>query len=175
MKINILFFYFLILFYSFNLYATNIRVVDLEKMIQNNNSYILLYSQIESDQKKYTNKFNEKETELSLELGKIEKLKLILNKSELDKEINNYNELLNNFNFEIKKFNTHYEKQINKLKNVIVNEILKILKKYSLDNQIDLILDSNHYILSNNSININDFILEELNKLNIETGFEQYK
>ena len=63
----------------------------------------------------------------------------------------------------------------NNLKNVILNEILEILKKYSLDNQIDLILDSNHYILSNNSININDFILEELNKLNIETGFERYK
>ena len=175
MKINIYFFYFLIIFYSFNLYATNIRVVDLEKIIQNNNSFILLYSQIESDQKKYTNKFNEKETELSLKLAKIEKLKLILNKSELDKEINNYNELLNNFNFEIKKFNTYYEKQINNLKNVIFNEILEILKKYSLDNQIDLILDSNHYILSNNSINITDFILEELNKLNIETGFERYQ
>jgi len=175
LKINILFFYFLIIFYSFNLYATNIRVVDLEKIIQNNNSFILLYSQIESDQKKYTNKFNEKETELSSELDKIEKLKLILNESELDKEINNYNELLNNFNFEIKKFNTHYDKQINNLKNVIVNEIFEILKKYSLDNQIDLILDSNQYILSNNSINITDFILEELNKLNIETGFEKYK
>ena len=175
MKINILFFYFLIIFYSFNLYATNIRVVDLEKIIQNNNSFILLYSQIESDQKKYTNKFNEKETELSSKLAKIEKLKLILNKSELDKEINNYNELLNNFNFEIKKFNTYYEKQINNLKNVIFNEILEILKKYSLDNQIDLILDSNQYILSNNSINITDFILEELNKLNIETNFERYK
>ena len=175
MKINILFFYFLIIFYSFNLYATNIRVVDLEKIIQNNNSFILLYSQIESDQKKYTNKFNEKETVLSSELDKIEKLKLILNKSELDKEINNYNELLNNFNFEIKEFNTHYDKQINSLKNVIVNEIFEILKKYSLDNQIDLILDSNQYILSNNSINITDFILEELNKLNIETDFERYK
>jgi hypothetical protein len=47
---------------------------------------------------------------------RIEKLNLILDPSELEKEIENYNKKLNNFNDKIEKFNLHYDKQINNLK-----------------------------------------------------------
>ena len=40
----------------------------------------------------------------------------------------------------IEEFNLHYEKQINNLKNRIINIILDILKVYSEENKIDLIL-----------------------------------
>jgi Skp family chaperone for outer membrane proteins len=49
-----------------------------------------------------------------------------------------------------------------------------ILKKYSEDNKIDLILDSNNYILSSNSINITDLIKDQVNKKKIEINFEKY-
>ena len=51
---------------------------------------------------------------------------------------------------------------------------MEILKKYSEDNQIDLVLDSKNYVLSSNSINITDLILEQVNKKNIEINFEKY-
>ena len=78
------------------------------------------------------------------------------------------------FNQEISKFNNHYEAQVNILKNNILNKILEILKKYSLNNKIDLILDSNNYILSSNSINITDLIIELSNEKKIEMNFEKY-
>ena len=54
------------------------------------------------------------------------------------------------------------------------NIILDELKKFSEDNSIDLILDSNNYILSSNSINITDLIQDKVNKKKIEINFEKY-
>ena len=56
-----------------------------------------------------------------------------------------------------------------------MTQVLEILRKYSLDNQIDLILDANNYILSSNSINITNLIIDELNKIEFDTSFEEYK
>ena len=118
--------------------------------------------------------FKKEELNLKNELERIEKLKLILESAELEKEIENYNNQLNNFNDKIQKFNLHYEVQINNLKNRIVNIILEILKQYSEDNKIDLVLDSNNYVLSSNSINITDIIKDKVNNKSIEINFEKY-
>ena len=166
-----LFFY----FYSFNLYSTNVRVIDFQRVIDSNNELVNLISKIEEDQAHHRKIFNEIEIKLKDELNRIEELKLILEKLELDKEINRYNTQLNQFNKQINEFNNHYESQINILKNKIIEKVLEILRKYSLDNQIDLILDANNYILSSNSINITNLIIDELNKIEFDTSFEEYK
>ena len=173
MKINILLIFLFIIFTT-NSYATTIRVIDLQKIIDNNKILNELFNLIENDQTNHREKFKKQEIELESELQRINELKLILDNVELEKEINGYNEKLQNFNQEIEKFNIHYENQINTLKNKIINNTLELLKKYSLDNQIDLILDSNNYILSSNSINITDLILEQSYQLNLETDFEKY-
>ncbi len=174
MKLNIAIFS-IFFFYSFLLNATNIRVINLNSLIDNTNELRELVTKIENDQTFHRDKFLEKELILQSKISKIEELKLILDNSELEKEISKYNNDLNNFNNEISEFNLHYEKQINNLKSDILDKILEILKKYSLDNQIDLILDSNNYILASNSINITNLILDEINKINFETSFEKFK
>ena len=140
------------------------------------NSEVLkgLYSDIKKDQKSFLLTFKEEEKFLENKMLEINELKLILNNEELDKEINKYNDLLNNFNKKVDKFNSHYDNQINKLKNIIIKNIITILQNFSIENKIDLILDSNNYILSNNSINITDLILEKLNMIQLETNFEKY-
>ena len=168
------------LFLSFYLlsssaYSANIRVVDMQNLLENSDSLKSMYSLIEKDQIFFLNKFKKEELSLKSQLSEINELELILNNEELEKEVNKYNDSLNKFNIKIKNFNLHYDKQINNLKNIIVNKILEIMKSYSLDNEIDLILDSNHYILSSNSINITDLLFIELNKINIEYNFEKYK
>ena len=173
MKINIPLIFLFIIFTT-NSYATTIRVIDLQKIIDNNKILNELLNLIENDQTNHREKFKKQEIELESELQRINELKLILDNVELEKEINGYNEKLQNFNQEIEKFNIHYENQINTLKNKIINNTLELLKKYSLDNQIDLILDSNNYILSSNSINITDLILDQSYQLNLESGFEKY-
>ena len=71
---------------------------------------------IEKDQVKHKSNFRELESKLEEELKNIDNLKLILDNDALDNEINIYNQNLQNFNYEIKKFNDHYESQINNLK-----------------------------------------------------------
>ena len=173
MKINF-FFTFLIIFFSSEAFSTNVRVVDFQKIIENNNNLKFLYEKIEKDQEQHKLRFETEELNLSKELIKIEKLNLILEPNEIEKEIENYNNKLKNFNEKIENFNAHYEKQINNLKNKLVNLLLELLKNYSADNEIDLILDSNNYILSNNSINITDIFTDKLNNKTIETNFAKY-
>ena len=64
---------------------------------------------------------------------------------------------------------------MNSFKNTILEKILEILEDFSLENKVDLVLDSNNYILSSNSINITDLILNELNKITFDISFEKYK
>ena len=166
---------FIIIFFCSSAFSTNIRVLDFQKIIESNASLFLLYEKIEKDQQTHKEKFNKEELKLENEFQRIEKLNLILESSELEKEIESYNLQLSNFNETIEKFNLHYDRQISNLKNKIINIILDELKKYSENNQIDLILDSNNYILSSNTINITDLIKDQVNKQNIEISFEKYK
>ena len=166
---------FIIILFCSSAFSTNIRVLDFQKIVESNKSLFLLYEKVEKDQEIHKKKFNNEELNLESEYKKIEKLNLILDPSELEKEIENYNLKLNNFNETIKNFNLHYDKQINNLKNKIINIILDVLKKYSEDYKIDLILDSNNYILSSNSINITDLIMDQVNKKKIEISFEKYE
>ncbi len=165
---------FIFIFHSSSAFATNIRVLDFQKIIENNKNIPLLYEQINNDQVTHKEKFKNEELNLEIELERIEKLKLILDPSEMEKEINTYNDKLINFNKKIEKFNLHYEIQLNNLKNNIISTALEVLKIYSEENKIDLILDSNNYILSTNSINITNLIEDEVNKKNIEINFEKY-
>lgn len=174
MKLKIIFFLFFVI-YSQSIFAINIRVVDLQFLINQNQQYLNFLSIIEKDQLIHVQKFNEIELNLQSELRKLDELKLILDDVELQKEIKIYNNLLNQFNINVDKFNIHYQNQTNDLKNTILNKILELLKIFSLDNEIDLILDSNNYILSSNSINITDIIIIELNKINFDINFEKYK
>ena len=80
---------FLFLIYSSNAFSTNIRVLDFEKIIENNTTISNLYKQIEKDQKTHKVKFENEELNLQDELKRIEKLKLILETNELEKEIPN--------------------------------------------------------------------------------------
>ena len=173
MKVRI-FLIFIFIFNSSSVFSTTIKVVDFQKIIENNINISLLYEQISNDQVIHKVKFNNEELDLQNELERIEKLNLILDPTELEKEIQNYNIKLNNFNDKIASFNSHYDLQINKLKNKVINIILEELKQYSQVNNIELILDSNNYILSSNAINITDLIQDQVNKIKIEINFEKY-
>ena len=173
MKIKILL-TFIFFFLNLSAFATNIRVIDFQSIVDNNTNLDLLYDQIDKDQISHKKVFTDEELILQNEFKRIDELNLILEPIELEKEVENYNLKLNNFNVKIEKFNAHYESQINNLKNTIINITLAELRKYSEDNKIDLILDSNSYILSNNSINITDIIKDQVNKITIEINFEKY-
>tara|TARA_B100001059_G_C17760985_1_gene542813 strand:+ start:792 stop:1316 length:525 start_codon:yes stop_codon:yes gene_type:complete len=164
----------LVFFFNSGVFAVNIRVLDFQKIIENNNNLSLFYDQIKEDQESYKNEFKTEELNLQNEYKRIEELNLILDPNELDNEIEKYNIKLNDFNSKIQKFNLHYETQINNFKNQIINITLEILKQYSDANKIDLVLDSNNYVLSSNSINITELIEDKVNNIKIEINIEKY-
>ena len=165
---------FIIVIISTSAFSTNIRVLDFQQIIQNHTNLASLYDLIDKDQQTHKTIFTNDEINLQKELERIEELNLILEPKEFENEVEIYNQKLKNFNDKIEKFNLHYELQVNNFKNKIINNILDVLKKYSEDNKIDLILDSNNYILSSNSINITDLIEEKVNNKKIEINFEKY-
>ena len=79
MKIILIFFIFL--FFSSSTFSTNIRVINLEYLIDNNNEFKILISKIEQDQQSHKKEFKETENQLLLQLEKIEELKYIFNKT----------------------------------------------------------------------------------------------
>ena len=164
-----------IIFYSHNLNATNIRVVDLDFLINKNSELKEFINKIEIDQKQHREEFAKEELNLKSQLEKIEEVRLILNDNEIQNEINEYNKDFNIFNNKIEKFNIHYENQLNLFKNKILQIILELLKEYSLNNKIDLILDTKSYIISDNSINITNQIFEKLDKISVGIDLEKFK
>ncbi len=164
-----------IIFYSHNLNATNIRVVDLDFLINKNSELKEFINKIEIDQKQHREEFAKEELNLKSQLEKIEEVRLILNDNEIQNEINEYNKDFNIFNNKIEKFNIHYENQLNLFKNKILQIILELLKEYSLNNKIDLILDTKSYIISDNSINITNNIFEKLDKISVGIDLEKFK
>ena len=60
----------------------------------------------------------------------------------------------------------------------IFKEIIILLENYAIINNLDLILDTTSYLIASNSIDITEFIKDELNniKLKLEyTNFEKIK
>ena len=69
-----------------------------------------------------------------------------------------YNEKLNNFTRTVDDYNNHFQEQILLIRKIILDEVIILLENYAIEKNIDLILDSNNYLISSNSINITDFI-----------------
>ncbi len=173
-KIIFLIFFITLLFSKFST-ATKIIVVNIDSLIGNNSIYQETINEIESIQKVSFQKFENYEIELQSLLKEIEESKLILNENQINKEIENYNIELRNFSDLVENFNLHYQNEIINIKEKILKEIIVLLEKYAKDNEIDLILDSNSYLIASNSINITEIISDELSKVQINLNFNEFK
>ena len=172
---KIIFLYILLLFIFPNvIYASKIGVVNIDILIEKNNSYVEVVKNIEKSQEKYLKDFNKIEIKLQNMLDELESSRIILNEEETNKAIFEYNKELASFTELIDKFNDHYQNQLLNIKNQILREIIKLLEKYALDQDIELILDSTSYLIASNALDITDAINTELNKLKIDLNFEEF-
>ncbi len=171
--------YFLIIIisiFNFNsVYAQNIAVINIQSLIDESNRYINIIKEIEIDQEKYLKNFEVREDELKEILNEIEESKLILNETEVNTQINDYNEKLKDFTNIIEEFNFHYQNQIILIREIILKEIIALLEKYATKNNIELVLDSTSYLIASNTIDITDNIDKELEKINIKLEFKSFE
>ena len=149
--------------------------MNVQSLIDNNKIYQKTLNDIEINQEKYLKDFNIIENELIIKLNEIEESKLILSEEEINIQIENYNKDLSQFTILIEEFNFHYQNEIIKIREKILNEILKLLEKYALEKSIDLILDSTTYLIASNSLDITIDINSELEKLNLNLEYKDFE
>ena len=56
-----------------------------------------------------------------------------------------------------------------------MNEIIKLLENYATKNNVDLILDSNSYLIASNSLDITNQINSELENLNFKLEYKDFE
>ena len=130
---------------------------------------------MKSSQKKYSNKLEIKEKELENFFSDIQNSKLILNESEINIQIDQYNKELNKFSSLVDEFNYHYQNQIMYIRDTILKEIIVLLEKYAIQHKIDLVFDSTSYLLASNTIDITNIIENELNNINIKLEYKNFE
>ena len=167
--------FFVCIIFSKLSYAESIVVVNIQFLIDNNKDYLNILEEMELSQQDYLDKFEQKESELKKIFNEIEESKLILNENEINLQIENYNNQLTNFTILVDDFNLHYQNQINEIREKILKEIIQLLEKYAIKNKIDLILDSNSYLIASNSIDITENINNELKKINLTLEYNDFK
>ena len=165
----------IILIFTKTIFAQTILVVNIQSLIDSNKNYLEKIDEIEKSQLKYLEDFQIEENELKKKYIYIEDSKLILNEDEINKQIGQYNEELNNFSILIENFNFHYQEQILNLRESVLKEIILLLEKYAIENNIDLILDSTSYLIASNSIDISDYISNELKKINLQLEYKDFE
>ncbi len=163
------------IFFTKNVFSTNIAVIDIDKIISSNSSYKKIINEINIEQKEISNSFEEIEMKLSQILNEIEESKLILDENEINEMIKYYNDELLIYNELIEEFNSHYQNEIIKIRKSIIEEIIVLLEKYANETNIDLILDSTSYLIASNAMNITKIIEKQINMLELKLEFENFE
>jgi len=175
LKSLVLIFSISIIFFCKSNLAETIAVVNIQTLIDNNNKYLEILKKIEISQEEYSEKLKKKEFELNKMLNDIEDSKLILNESEINLQIQNYNKELSDFTTLVDEFNYHYQNQVINIRENILKEIISLLEEYALKNNVDLIFDSTTYLIASNSIDITNNINEKLTNINFKLEYEEFK
>ena len=175
MKLIYILFSFYICFFTSNVFSQNIAVINIQSLIDSNYIYNETIKEMELSQKKILNKFDFREQELKILLNEIEDSKLILSEKEINAKINDYNNQLSDFTIKVEDFNFHYQNQIIILRESVLKEIIILIEKYAIENDIDLILDSNSYLIASNSLDITNLIKNELEKTNLKLEYKSFE
>ena len=161
--------------FASNVYSTNVVVIDVNSLINNSKHFLEISKKINISQQEYKNNLKNIEQNLYKKKEELENLKLIVNDEEFNIKKNEYYNEVANFENDVANFNNHYENEIINIKNIIFSKISELIQNYAIENQIDLILDKNQYLLSADKINISEKILIQLNDSIIDLEFTEYE
>ena len=100
--------------------------------------------------------------------NKLEESKMIFSETEYNQKIENYNSLANVFKEKLDEFNNNINMNIEKNKKVLINEIIEITKKLSLNKKFDIIFNEDQYFIASDNVDISNQIIEMLNKKQLD-------
>ena len=169
-----LFFVFFCL-YSYNLYAINIATFQFSKILDNSIQYNKFNNELNIFKDKIFFDLKKDEETLIIQSNKIKDSKVILNESEYEKKISEFNTEKIIFESKVEKYNNYIQSNIEYNENIILNEISVIVKDIVIDNKIDLVFSDNQFYLSADNIDISDIIINKLNQKNLQLKLNDFK
>ena len=161
-------FFLLIVFFSSSVDTTEIATFKISHVINNSIEYGKFLDKLDVLKTKMQNELLEDENQLIETKNKIEESKIIFSESEYNQQIEDYNILANLFKEKFGEFNNHINMNIERNKEIVINEIIDIVKILSSNKKIDIILNEDQYFLDSDDIDISKQIIEILNKKNLD-------
>ena len=158
-----------------NVYATKVAVIDINFLIDNSIHFNEISKKISSSQIQAKETFKNIEQNLLKIKSELEDSKLILSNEEFNLKKEEYYKKVSKFEENVSNFNDHYENEIIKIKNIIFSTITELVQKYASENEIELIIEKNQYLIAAETININEVIFAKLNETNLELNFKIYE
>ena len=161
-------FFLLIIVFSSSADSTEIATFKISYVIDNSLEFDKFIDKLDTLKTKMQNELLEDENKLIEKKNKIEESKIIFSESEYNQQIEDYNILANSFKEKFGEFNNHINMNIEKNKEIIINEIIEITKILSLDKKFDIILNEDQYFIASDNVDISNQIIEMLNKKQLD-------
>ena len=159
---------------AFNICAQKIGTFKYSVIIENLQVYKTFINQLNEFKK---NKFNELKIEEELLINKkkdIEDSKILLSEIEYLSRISVFNDQKNNFEKKVNKLNKYLKENIEKNENLILKEIVNVVKIISINNGIDIVFSDEQYFLASENIDISGQIFNDLNNIQIKLELSKY-
>ena len=151
-------------FLSSNAFSNQISIVDVTFLLKNSNKGKSIQKELDSLNSKNLKLYSEKKKKLEIKEKKIASKKNILSKEDFNNEVLKFRE-------EVLNYEKERQKSAQKINNIKVNkiakllaEINKILVDYSSKNSISTIIDKKNVIITKQENDITKEILKILNK-----------
>ena len=167
MKINKFFFYFFIFFYfSFSSsYSDNeIKVIDVDSLLENTNIGKKMINDLSSLNKKNLESLKPKEDMIKKSQNEINKQKNIISSEELKIKVDDYKKNVTSFQNEKKKLIENFNKQKQKKLNDFFNLVTPIINEYMEEKNLSIIFDKKNIFIAKSEVNITSDIINLINE-----------
>ena len=166
MKKFLLFFFFM----ATSVYANNIAIVNIDKIVQGSTAFKKLNESLEKEKNSYQEKIKQKEIELNAKRDDLQSKSSILSQENLQKQALEFQKEILSFQEEIKTKETDLQTKLanglnilnTELQNIVEDIVKKSEKKY------DIVLNSSVLLYNNTADDITMDVLKALNKKNID-------
>ena len=166
---------FILCLLAFNVNSQKIATFQFALIIENLESYKDFKNQLNKFKEKKFSELNKEEKLLVSKKEELEDSKIILNEIKYLSKVSEFNEQKKIFEQKVNNLNNYLKKNIETNENIILKEIVNIIRKISIENGIDIVFSDEQYFLTSDAIDISGQIYNDLNKLNIILKFSEYE
>jgi len=153
--------------FAFNVSSQNLATFQFSLILNNLNIYKDYKLKLDEFKKTRVNELKIEEDLLFDKLQEIEDEKILLSEIEYLSNISNFNEEKKNFENKVNNFNNILNENISLNEKKILTEIVNIVKKIAVQNEIDVVFSDDQYFLASDTVDISGQIYNELNKIKI--------